>query len=197
MDLRRRTAISISIINFTLLSRCALAKNISVDEKELISIEQTPSYLKLYLNNPVVYGQGKYTFWGFDVYKARLWTEANSFQPEAWEQHRFALELTYLRDAEGKVIAKRSIDEIAKQRDLTKNKTQSWLNTLENLFPNIKKTQTLTGVYIPSNSAKFFFDSNLLGEIKDPEFTKSFFDIWFSSRTSAPELRKKLFQESL
>jgi len=178
------------------MSRSALAKNLSVDEKELNVLEQTPNYLKLYINNPVVFGQGTYTFWGFDVYKARLWTESNSFQPEAWEQHRFALELTYLRDAEGKAIAKRSIDEIAKQRELTKYKTQAWLNTLENLFPNIKKTQKLTGIYVPNNSAKFFFDSNLLGEIKDPEFTKSFFDIWFSNQTSAPELRKKLFQAS-
>jgi hypothetical protein len=194
----RRTAILLSIINLALIARGTSAKNSSVDDTEskAKAIDLPPNYLQLYFVKPNLFGQGKYTFFGFDVYHARLWTEANNFLPETWEQHRFALELTYLRDAEGKVIAKRSIDEISKQKDLDKSKSQSWLNILENLFPNIKKAQTLTGVYTPNNGVKFFFERNLIGEIKDPELTKSFFDIWFSNRTSAPDLRKKLFQGS-
>ncbi len=195
MHISRRTAVFISIIHFSALVKSAVAKTDTVNSAEPLSLEKTPTYLKQYLDKPIVFGHGKYSFWGFDVYQARLWTESNSFQPNAWHQHLFALELTYLRDAEGKLIAKRSIEEITKQKDLSKGKSQSWLLTLENLFPNVKKDQTITGIYIPNFGAKFFHQNSFLGEINDLEFSRSFFDIWFSNQTSAPELKKKLFQE--
>ena len=197
MHLSRRTAMILSIINLTVLVKSTSAKTNLSKETESGLLEQSPGYLKPYIDKPILFGQGKYTYWGFDVYQAKLWTETSSFQPNAWHQHPFALELTYLRDAEGKKIAKRSIEEITKQKDLPSSKSQSWLSTLENLFPNVKKAQTIAGIYIPNYGAKFFHENNFLGDINDPEFSRSFFEIWFSNRTSAPELRKKLFQESL
>jgi hypothetical protein len=37
----------------------------------------------------------------------------------------------------------------------------------------------------------------LIGEIKDLELAKRFFDIWLSPQTSAPQLRKRLFAGDL
>ena len=197
MPINRRTAMVASALSVCLMAPSTRAKSSLMDEKEFVESDPTATFLKAYIDKPRLVGQGKYTFWGLDIYQARLWTESNGFQPDNWQQSRFALELTYLRDVEGKAIARRSIDEISKQYNLPKVKAVSWQNVLENLFPNIKKLQTLTGLYTPNDGAKFFHDYRLIGEIKDAELTKNFFDIWLSNKTSAPELRNKLFQNSL
>lgn len=151
--------------------------------------------LKPYLQTPNLIGQGKYTYWGFDVYNASLWSSEATIHPEQWVNQPIALELQYLRDFNGVDIAKRSIDEMHTQDPLVKSKADIWLETLEKIFPNISKGQTLVGIYIPKVGAKILYENALIGEINDPELVKRFFDIWLSPKTSAPTLRKKLFSE--
>jgi hypothetical protein len=189
----RRDAIVIGLFYWSLSGR-SYSLETKINVKEVSPIEQSPSYLKFAFEQPRLIGQAKYTYWGFDVYQARLWSET-PLLIDSWQQNRFALELIYLRDFEGKSIAKRSLDEISKQKDIEAPKAREWLNALEGLFPNVKKNQSITGVYIPNYGAKFFHMNNLIGEIKDLELTKSFFDIWFSSKTSSPELRKELLKD--
>ena len=148
--------------------------------------------LQPYLQTPNLIGQGKYTYWGFDVYVVSLWAAEPALNAEQWQTQRVALELNYLRDFKGADIAKRSIDEIHTQSPLSKNKASTWLKVLEDIFPNVSKGQTLTGIYMPNTGAVFLYDDTLQGEIKDLEFAKRFFDIWLSPQTSAPELRKRL-----
>ena len=152
--------------------------------------------LQPYLQTPTLIGQGKYTYWGFDVYNASLWANEASLVPEQWANQRIALELQYLRDFNGVDIAKRSIDEMHAQNALSKSKAGIWLKTLEGIFPNVAKGQSLTGIYIPNAGAQFLFDNTVIGEIKDTELSKRFFDIWLAPQTSAPDLRKKLFAGS-
>ena len=152
--------------------------------------------LQPYLQTPTLIGQGKYTYWGFDVYNASLWANEASLVPEQWANQRVALELQYLRDFNGVDIAKRSIDEMHTQNALSKSKASIWLKTLEGIFPNVAKGQSLTGIYIPNAGAQFLFDNTVIGEIKDTELSKRFFDIWLAPQTSAPDLRKRLFAGS-
>ncbi len=84
-----------------------------------------------YLQTPNLIGQGKYTYWGFDVYNASLWTSEATIAPDQWANQRIALELQYLRDFKGSDIAKRSIDEIQAQSALPKNKASIWLKTMD------------------------------------------------------------------
>ena len=152
--------------------------------------------LQPYLQTPTLIGQGKYTYWGFDVYNASLWANEASLAPEQWVNQRIALELQYLRDFNGADIAKRSMDEMHAQNALPKNKAGIWLKTLEGIFPNVAKGQSLTSIYIPNTGAQFLFDNTVIGEIKDTELSKRFFDIWLAPQTSAPDLRKRLFAGS-
>lgn len=149
--------------------------------------------LQPYLQTPNLIGQGKYTYWGFDVYVASLWATEPALNAEQWQTQRIALELNYLRDFKGADIAKRSIDEIQAQNPLTKSKASTWLKVLEDIFPNVSKGQTLTGIYIPNTGIEFLYDNTVQGEVKDLELAKRFIDIWLSPQTSAPELRKRLF----
>jgi hypothetical protein len=47
-------------------------------------------------------------------------------------------------------------------------------------FLNVAKGQSLTGIYIPNAGAQFLFDNTVIGEIKDTELSKRFFDIWLA-----------------
>jgi len=149
--------------------------------------------LQPFLQTPTLIGQGKYSYWGFDVYNASLWAGEATISSDQWASQRIALELHYLRDFNGADIAKRSIDEMHAQSALPKNKAAVWLKTLEGIFPNVGKGQYLTGIFIPNVGAQFFYDNTAIGEIKDPELAKRFFDIWLAPQTSAPDLRKRLF----
>ena len=183
---RRRTLALALLIGLFYVQR--LGAQAKTPEVDLVRIKR----LQPYLQTPTLIGQGKYTYWGFDVYVASLWASDSNVDAEQWQTQRIALELNYLRDFKGVDIAKSSIDEIHTQSPLPKSKATLWLKTLEDIFPNIKKGQTLVGIYIPNVGAQFLYETALIGEIKDLELTKRFFDIWLSQQTSAPQLRKRL-----
>jgi transcriptional regulator with XRE-family HTH domain len=152
--------------------------------------------MQSHLSNPQLVGQGRYTYWGFDVYQASLWASTNRLQIGNWQAQELALDLRYLRDFSGKDIAQRSMDEMQAQSPIETSKAQAWRKTLERLFPDVQKGQRLTGIYRPNLGAKFLFDNKPLGEITDPELAKRFFDIWLADTTSAPQLRSQLFNLS-
>ena len=152
--------------------------------------------LRPFLGNPRLVGEDKFTYWGFEVYHASLWTGSNALRPEQWQSQRLALELRYLRDFAGKDIAQRSVDEMQAQNPLSSDKAQSWLQQLSAIFPNIKKGDSLTGIYLPDQGAQFLYDNQPVGEIKDTELAQRFFAIWLSPQTSAPKLRQRLFTDA-
>ncbi|NDF45712.1 MAG: hypothetical protein EB125_08480 [Betaproteobacteria bacterium] len=149
-------------------------------------------HLRPFLGNPRLVGQDTYTYWGFDVYHASLWAGPQALPPEQWQSHRLALELRYLRQFSGKDIAQRSIDEMQAQSPLPPSQAQAWLQQLQGIFPNVRKGDRLTGVYLPDKGATFLLDQAPLGGIQDLELAQRFFAIWLSPKTSAPALRQKL-----
>lgn len=158
--------------------------------------QQSWQRLRPYLGNPRLVGEDKFTYWGFEVYHASLWTGSNPLTPAQWQTQRLALELRYLRDFAGKDIAQRSVEEMHAQSPLPSDKAQSWLKQLNLIFPNIKKGDSLTGIYLPEQGAQFLYDNQSVGEIKDTELAQRFFGIWLAPQTSAPKLRQRLFADA-
>ena len=187
MNKNRRQTLSAALL-FAIFGTDGLKAQKKTNETEPTRLKR----IQPYLQTPTLIGQGNYTYWGFDVYVASLWASDSNVNAEQWQTQRIALELSYLRDFKGIDIAKSSIDEIHTQSPLPKSKATLWLKTLEDIFPNIKKGQTLVGIYIPNVGAQFLYETALIGEIKDLELTKRFFDIWLSQQTSAPQMRKRL-----
>jgi len=62
------------------------------------------------------------------------------------------------------------------------------------LFPDVRDRDRLTGVQLPGQGARFFFNGTLRGELADAEFARLFFGIWLSPRTSEPALRAALLE---
>jgi hypothetical protein len=153
-----------------------------------------PAELRSALPTAALAGQAKLTFWGFEVYQATLWV-APGFSAGAFGEHGFALELAYLRDFSGADIAKRSLAEMARQATISDDQAQRWGEQMRALFPDVKTGARLTGIHQPGQGARFVFNGQPLGEIKDAEFARRFFGIWLSLQTLEPKLRLALLQQ--
>ena len=138
-------------------------------------------------------GESKLTFFGLEIYKASLWRNAN-FVADNYAQHEFALDLNYLRNFQGKDIAKRSIEEMRRQSKLDESLLQNWELQMQKVFPNVQAGDNITGFHLPGKGAKFWHNGKLRGEINDAEFAKYFFGIWLSKQTSEPKMRLALLE---
>lgn len=144
--------------------------------------------IKSALDNPQQVGQGRFTYYFWDVYDATLFASGGQYN----KSENFALKLDYLRDLEGKKIARRSIKEMKKQGVKDKAKLDQWSQDLERIFPDVSEGDSLTGIAHYGQKVEFFFNGEQIGQIEDPAFVSAFFDIWLSDKTSEPELRDQL-----
>jgi hypothetical protein len=140
-------------------------------------------------------GQGKLTYFGLHVYDARLWVQ-DGFKAAEFIRAPLALELEYARTLYGKLIAERSLDEMKRGGDITEAKASEWLAQMKTLFTDVNKGDRITGIQVPGVATRIFINGKLRGEVRDAEFTKLFFGIWLSPRTSEPKLRDALLGPS-
>jgi len=136
-------------------------------------------------------GQGRLRWLGWSVYDARLWAP----QPLAgadFARLPLALELEYLRRLEGRRIAERSLDEMRALGPIEEADGQRWLQQMAAIFPDVDRGDRITGVQRPGESARFFVNTRLAGEVRDAAFTRLFFGIWLAPQTSQPALRAAL-----
>ena len=136
-------------------------------------------------------GQGKLTYFGLHVYDARLWVQ-DGFKAADYARLPLALELEYARTLYGKLIAERSLDEMKRGAEVTDAKSGEWLAQMKTLFTDVSKGDRITGVQLPGVATRIFINGKLRGEVRDAEFTRLFFGIWLSPRTSEPKLRDAL-----
>ena len=138
-----------------------------------------------YIETASLQGQGRLTFWGFDVYDARYYVA----DPKG--QNGFALEIHYIRSFKGVDLAKRTIDEMTRLGVSEKQRT-IWLQSLEKIFPDIASGDTLVGIHLPDRGTLFLHNGKVIGDIPGDAFAKAFFGIWLDERTSVPKLRSAL-----
>ena len=129
-------------------------------------------------------------FFGLHIYDARLW----SATPVAGDgaAQPLALELIYARSLVGEQIASRSIKEMQGIGAVSEAQSARWLAAMTQLFPDVKAGDRITGLQLPGQGTRFFFNGSLRGEVPDADFTRLFFGIWLSPKTSEPRLRAQL-----
>jgi hypothetical protein len=140
-------------------------------------------------------GQGKLTYFGLNVYSAKLWV-TEDFKADDFARRPLALELEYARSLVGKLITERSLVEMKKIDKVGDDKSAAWLAAMTQTFPDVAKGDRITGVHKPDEGMRFFFNGKPSGEICDPEFARLFIGIWLSPRTSEPQLRQALLGNS-
>lgn len=138
-------------------------------------------------------GQGRLRFLGLHVYDIRLWTATEvGALASRWAETQLALEIAYARKLVGRLIAERSIAEMRRQGVLPDDKARAWEAEMARLFPDVGDGDRLTGVLLPGEGARFYYNGTLRGELRDPEFARLFFGIWLAPETSEPALRERL-----
>jgi Chalcone isomerase-like len=148
-----------------------------------------PPEVAIELPGAKLQGSGRLNFLLLHVYDIRLW----SAEPpgEDYARSALALELDYARALAGREIAERSIVEMRRIGDFDDSRGRQWLGELVRLFPDVKAGDRLTGVQ-RDQAARFHFNGQWRGELADADFTRLFFGIWLSPRTSEPKLRQAL-----
>jgi hypothetical protein len=139
-------------------------------------------------------GSARLRVWGFEVYDASLWARPG-FDAQRYAEHRFALELHYLRSFKGPDIAERSIDEMRGLGIIGADQAARWLDAMRSLFPDVQRGDRITGVHLPGRGAIFYLNGQLLGEVVDEAFSARFFGIWMLPNTSQPAMRETLLRQ--
>ena len=123
---------------------------------------------------------------------ARLWV-APDFKAADFAARPLALELAYRRAFSGRDIAQRSLAEMRRQESIDEAQAARWESQLAALLPDVRAGESLSGLHRPGEGAEFLRgDGRSLGLLRDARFSKLFFGIWLSPRTSEPALRRAL-----
>lgn len=145
-------------------------------------------HIQSYIPNAEKVGEGRLTYLFWEIYDATLYASEGAWQ----EGEPLALKLSYLRNLEGKKIADRSVEEMRKQGITNEVALATWHSQMRNIFPDVNEGISLTGILTQTGDTIFYKDNTEIGRIRDPLFSRSFFNIWLSEKTSAPDLRLKL-----
>ena len=100
--------------------------------------------------------------------------------------------LGHTNKVSGKKLATQTIQEMQKIGFKDSLKLADWQRQMTDIFPDVDKGISLTGVYTKSGETVFFKDNTQVGIISDSQFGKWFFDIWLGENTPQPKLRQQL-----
>ena len=159
------------------------------------SVSDLPVELKNSLPQGNLIGKARLKVWGFEVYDARLWVPAG-FDPARFGTFPLALELAYLRDFKAQDIAERSLKEMRRTQPIGDDQAIRWQADMLRVFPDVRKGDRITGVNKPGEGAAFWVNGQASGEIRDVEFSRLFFGIWLSPKTSELPMRAALLGRS-
>jgi len=96
-------------------------------------------------------GTHEFEFFGLGVYRASLWT-ASRAQPSVevdWREQVCLLGLEYRMGFTKEVLAKRSMEEMVRQRPLTPMERDKWLTLLNRVLVDVKAGDRLVAQLIP------------------------------------------------
>ena len=142
-----------------------------------------------YVKGLQLQGQGRLTFWGFDVYDARLYVA------DQRGQTGFALDLNYLRSLKGTDISRRTVEEM-QRLGVSEVDRNAWEKKLDVIFPDVVPGSSLSAIYVPGRGTVFLYNGKLRGEMVGDEFAKAFFSIWLDPKTTVPKLRTALIGQA-
>lgn len=139
--------------------------------------------------NLIHLGHGTYTRFGFEIYQAHLYVDETKLIK------KFAIILDYSRQIQKDVLVKATMEQFEKA-GYPSQKTLEWKNYLDKMYTNINKGDKFSAIFNPASGTTFIYGDKIVGNVVDQDFAEAFFGIWLSSKTSAPELRSKLFAKT-
>ncbi len=159
------------------------ATNATAQDKTQIPIPITKNF-----QEPFLIGKAKLNFLGFKVYDIELWSEDLNFS----YQKKSAIFIKYNMNFKKEDLAKRSIDEIKLNHNLSQLEEENYLKKLNEIFVNIKKGDEKIALFNPNSGVILFHNNKEIGQITNLKFARLFIDIWLDERGSYPKITKQL-----
>lgn len=131
-------------------------------------------------------GESQMKWLWFNIYQAKLYTPSGNYLPDRWP---LALELIYTRNISREKLVETTTSEWIRQGI---SYQQWWLDSLNNIWPDISINDTLTLYVDRSGNSHFTYNDQPIGSVNDSEFTSAFTSIWLSENTLNPTLRNQL-----
>jgi len=150
--------------------------------------QASPKTVAPYVPDADLVGEYHFTFLFWDIYDASFYAPNGRYAKD----QSFALRLDYLRHLTGEKIAERTIMEMRNQGFADEEKLSLWQQSMIDLLPDVEKGDSIIGIRDDRDRAIFYLNGSRLGLVDDPAFSRAFFDIWLSEKTSQPQMRQKL-----
>jgi hypothetical protein len=136
-------------------------------------------------------GMGELTWFGLHIYRAELWSANGHFD----STRPYVLALTYERKVTAQKQVNVTLDQMDKQ-GVPEARQARWRPLLEKVMVNVKAGDTMAGMYTPGSGAVFYYNGKQQSASNNIAFIDDFFGVWLNSRTTEPELRRKLLGEA-
>lgn len=143
------------------------------------------------LNHLNKVGEAEFSVMFLDIYDVALYSETPGYS-QATEN--YALHIEYHRNVSAERLVELTQDQW-ENLEVSEADIQRYGPILKNLWPDIKKGETLT-IHVTPDKSQFYHNDAAIGAINDPGFGKLFTDIWLSPNTSAPRIRNELLGEN-
>lgn len=157
--------------------------------------DPAPQAAAVPLEGLVEIGSGELTWFGLQVYEARLLD--NDGQYDAGDQQgALALEITYRRNIPRARLldtTEREWSRLERALDIAEaSLVEGWLAELEQIWPDVAPGDRIIALHEPNGATRFYGNEGLLGVVDDPRFGPAFLGIWLHPETKAADLRTAL-----
>ena len=132
----------------------------------------------------------KVLFW--DIYIASLYSKTGKYEEDQYPQ---VLKINYFREIDSEELIQRTQKEWEKL-GIKQEKFNQWVVLLKNIFPDIKKGDSLLLKVGKNRESEFFFNGKTIGNVNNKTFGKNFLRIWLDKNCSYPKLRNKLLRSN-
>ena len=165
-----------------------LFPNISIaNEKNFILNPTNKNILRKYFDEIDLIGEANYTYLFWNIYDAQLYSPTKTFN-----KHSFALLLRYNKEIKKESLVKETIDDMKKQKKLSKVKIDKWTKIFSDIYKATKIGNRFLAIKTAEDKSFFYFNGKKIYESSNKEFLKLFFDIWIRPDSKNPSFTKKL-----
>ena len=152
----------------------------------------SPAEVGAAIPNAQTVGAAPYRLLGITLFQAELYAADGDF---SW-QRPFALSLTYERAARQSIILNRSIAEMSQRGAGTAEQLAPLRAQLSRCFPNVQRSDRITGVSTGVNTARFYVNGARSCTVEWPNFRRHFFGIWLDARGGQAAMSARLRGEA-
>src|SRR6056297_25054 len=144
-------------------------------------------------------GSGELTWFGLEVYEARLFNGGGPFAGVE-SGGPVAVQITYRRNISREKLVETTREEWRRLEDElglpAAERVNAWLAEIDAMWPDVTPGDKITALVEPNGQTQFFGNDGLLGTVPDPAFGPAFLGIWLHPETKADGLRAQLLGEA-